>query len=82
MALFSNSELLMIAVILDEEEHEEKQTYKKNKRLRVHQAWKKKATEGEFCRMGYISKIKFNKFFPLSLSLTPLAICENTNICM
>ncbi len=29
MALFSDSELLMIAVILDEEEHKEKQTYKK-----------------------------------------------------
>ncbi len=29
MALFSDSELLMIAVILDEEEHEGNQTYKK-----------------------------------------------------
>lgn len=45
MTLFSENELLMIALILDEEEEEE---VVKKKRLWVHQAWKKRPTEGEF----------------------------------
>ncbi len=63
MTLFSDSELLMIAVILDEEEHEEKQSYKKNKRLWVHQAWKKRVMEGEFSTLYKELMDDGDKFF-------------------
>lgn len=46
MTKFSENDLLMIALVLDEEE---KQLVKKRKW--VHQAWKKRNTEGEFATL-------------------------------
>jgi hypothetical protein len=44
MALFSENELLMISLILDEEEEKVVK-----KRMWVHKAWTNRPTEGEFC---------------------------------
>jgi hypothetical protein len=43
MTLFTENELLMISLILDEEEEKAVK-----KRMWVHKAWKKRQTEGEF----------------------------------
>ena len=48
MAMFTDMELAMIAIILDEEEHKEHDVKKKKW---VHEAWKKRESEGEFATL-------------------------------
>lgn len=65
MTMFSENDLLMIALILDEEE-EEKAV---KKRMWVHKAWKKRPTEGEFSTLYkelMDDGTKFFEYFRLS----------------
>lgn len=66
MAKFSDVELAMIAIILDEEEEAE---HKLKKRKWVHEAWKKRESEGEFATL-YKELIddgtKFFQYFRMS----------------
>lgn len=48
ITVFSENELLMIALILDEEEKEEKVV---KKRIWVHKTWTNRPTEGKFCNL-------------------------------
>lgn len=66
MATFTDIELAMIAIILDEEEEELNQV---KRRKWVHEAWKKRGSEGEFATL-YKELIddgtKFFEYFRMS----------------
>ncbi|XP_031339861.1 protein ALP1-like [Photinus pyralis] len=64
MAAFTDRELAMIAVILDEEE-----THHTKKRKWVHEAWRKRETEGEFATLYkelMHDETKFFEYFRMS----------------
>jgi hypothetical protein len=68
MANFSNEELAMIALILDEEESEK--IKKQTRNLWVHPAWQKRSVEGEFITLYkelVDDESKFHQYFRMSM---------------
>ena len=72
--VFTDKELAMIAIILDEEEEEVRQV---KKRKWVHEAWKKRESEGEFAtlyRELIDDETTFSEYFRMSedcFNITP-----------
>lgn len=77
MEIFSDEELLQIALVLDEEMEE--QVGQVEKRHWVHPAWKKRGTEGEFITL-YKELVddatKFYEYFRMSEYSFNLLLCK------